>query len=139
MKVAGDEEIEPSVAVVVAKSRAGRPSAECHAGFLRYVGEGAIVIVVVETVLSVVRNVEIGPTIVVVVRYDHAETPPVIGYSGFGGDVGKCSIVVVMEKRGMGRSRLAVEGIVSRAIDQVNVEPAIVVVIQKRNARALGF
>lgn len=37
-----DEEIQPTIAVVVAKGRAGGPCAEGYASFLRYVGEGAI-------------------------------------------------------------------------------------------------
>jgi hypothetical protein len=44
-----------------------------------------------------------------------------------------------MKKRSMGRRGLAADGIVGGAVDQVDVEPAVVVVIDQADARAIGF
>src|SRR5207249_4384149 len=61
-----DEQVEPTVAVKVAKSRARAPSAISRdAGALRHVGEGAVVVVPVESVATVVRDKEIRPAVAV--------------------------------------------------------------------------
>ena len=54
-------------------------------------------------------------------------------------DIGESSVVVVVKQRGMRRLFLAVQRIEGRAIDQVNVEPAVVVVIDQAHARAVGL
>ena len=51
VNVAGNEQIETAIPVVVAPGRSGRPVAEGHAGLFGDVGERAIVIVVVEPIL----------------------------------------------------------------------------------------
>ncbi len=99
--VAGDEEIEPAVAVVVAPGGAGGPVAERDAGFFGDVGEGAVVVVVVEAVLAEVGDVDVGPAVVVVVGDGYAEAPAVVGDAGFGGDVGEGAVVIVVEERGV--------------------------------------
>ncbi len=103
MDVAGDEEVEAAVAVVVAPGGAGGPVAERDSGFLGDVGEGAVVVVVVEAVLAEVGDVDVGPAVVVVVGDGDAEAPAFVGDAGFGGDVGEGAVVVVMEERGVWR------------------------------------
>ena len=80
--VAGDEEVEPAVAVVVAPGCAGGPVAESDAGLLGNVGERAVVVVVVEAVLAEVGDVDVGPAVVVVVADGDAESPAVVGDAG---------------------------------------------------------
>src|ERR1039457_4143827 len=69
VNVAGNEEIEAAIAVIVAEAGAGRPVPQRDTCLLGHIGKGAIVIVVVEPVLAEVGDVEVGPPIVVVVPY----------------------------------------------------------------------
>src|SRR6185437_10886007 len=103
------------------------------------VGEGAVVVVVVEAGYAVVADVEVGPAVVVVVGDGAAVTPPIVLDSGFFGDVGKGSVVIVAEQSGVGRGLLAVEGVEGGAVDEVDVEPPIVVVVDETDAGAIGF
>ena len=78
-----------------------------HTGLLRDVGEGAVVVVVVEAVLAEVGDVDVGPAVVVVVADGYAEAPAVVGDAGLGRDVGEGAVVIVVEERGVRRGGLA--------------------------------
>jgi len=58
--IAGNKEIEPAVAIVVAKCGAGRPITQRDPGFFRDVSERSIVIVVIQAILPKVCDIEIG-------------------------------------------------------------------------------
>src|ERR1700723_4386765 len=103
MDVAGDKEIKPAVAIVVAKAGTGRPVAERNAGAFTDVGKGAVMIVVVEPVLAVVGHVEVGPAVIVEVAHGHSEAPAVVGHAGLGSNVGKGAVVVVVKQGGVRR------------------------------------
>ncbi len=139
MHVSGNKQIQPPIAVVVAPRCSGRPVAKLHAGLLRNVGKRSVVIVVVQPILAPVGNKNIRPAIVVVVGHRCANTPAVVGYTGFGCYVGKCSVVIVVEERCVRRCLFAVERIEGGAVDDVNIEPAVVVVIDQAHAGAIGF
>ena len=137
--VAGDVEIEQAVSVVVAPGRAGRPVAERYAGCFRNISEGSVVIVVVEAVLAVVAHIDVRPAVVVVVGDADAVAPAVIGDAGLRGDIGKRAVVVVAEEGGVRRGFLAVECVEGGAVDQVDGEPAAVVVVDEADARSHWF
>ena len=139
MDVAGDEEVELAVAVVVSPGSTGGPVAEGYAGFGGDVGEGAVVVVMVEAVLAEVGDVEVRPAVVVVVGDGCAEAPAVVGDASFGGDVGEGSVVVVVEEGGVGCGVFAGEGGGGGSVDEVDVEPAVVVVVEEGYAGADGF
>src|ERR1700730_4682547 len=134
--VAGDEEIEEAVAVEVAPSRPCGPAAESYASFFRDIGEGAVVIIVVEAIFAEVGDVDVGPAVVVVVGDGDAEAPALVGDAGFGGDIGEGAVVIIVEESGA-RGRLdAFHGGDRRAVNEIDVEPAIVVVIEESDAGA---
>ena len=137
--VAGDEEIELAVAVVVSPRGSGGPVAEGDAGLLCDVGKGAIVVVVEEAIFAEVGDVEVGPAVVVVVTDGNAEAPAVVGDSGLGGDVGEGSIVIIVEEGGVWRHSFVVHGRNGAAVDEVDVHPAIVVVVEQSDAGADAF
>jgi len=83
LDVAGDEEIEQTVMVIVAPGGAGGPAAESDAGFFGDVCKRAVAIVVIETVLAVVGDIDVRPAVVVVVRDGNAEAPALVGDAGF--------------------------------------------------------
>src|SRR5579863_9929612 len=65
--VAGDEEVEMAVVIVIEEARRTAPASGFDARFGGYVGEGAVAIIVVEDIFSVVRDVEVGEAIVIVI------------------------------------------------------------------------
>jgi DNA-binding response OmpR family regulator len=74
IRVAGDEQIEPAVAVVIAKARARRPAAVAgDAHLLGDVGERAIAVVAIQPVLAEVRDEEIDAAVVVEIARGDAE------------------------------------------------------------------
>ena len=137
--VAGDEEVELAVAVVVAPGGAGGPAADGDAGFFCDVGEGAVVVVAIEAIFAEVRDVDVWPAVVVEVADDGAEAPALVGDAGFFGDVGEGAVVIVVEEGGVRGGRFAVFGGEGGAADKVDVEPAVVVVVEEGDAGADGF
>ena len=96
-------------------------------------------VVVVEPVLSVVAHKEIGPAVVVVVGNRAAIAPAVVGHAGLGAHIGKGSVVVVVKQRGVRRLLLAVKRVECRAVDEVDIEPAVVVVVDQADAGSVGL
>ena len=86
-----------------------------------------------------VGHIQIGPAIVVVVAYGNSNSPTIVGYACLFRDIGKCAIVVVMKERGVRRGGFSAERVVGHAIDEVDVEPSIVVVIEQCDATAEGL
>ncbi len=66
-------------------------------------------VVVIETILSEIRDVEVGPAIVVAVADRDAEAPTLVGDAGFFGDVGEGAVVVVVQQHGARRGFCAFE------------------------------
>ncbi len=139
VNVAGDEEIEAAVAVVVSPGCAGGPVAERHACFFGDVGEGAVVVVVIEAVLAEVADVDVGPAVVVIVGDGDADTPALVGNAGFFGDVGEGAVVIVVKERSFGCGGFSGQGVGGGAVDEIDVEPAIVVVVDEADAGAVGL
>ena len=57
--------------------------------------------------------------------------------AGFRRHIGKRSIMVVVKQRSVRRCLFAVERVEGRAVDEINIQPAIVVIVDQANARAL--
>ncbi len=132
--IARHKEIELPVPIVITKRRTCRPHVEGDSRFLSDVGEGAVMVVVVKAILANVRYIEVGPTIVVVICDRYADSPAIVRYTGSISKICEGSIVVVLKERCVYRGCFAVHGVVREAVDQVNIHPTIVVVIQQRNA-----
>ncbi len=76
-------------------------------------------------------TIDVGPAIVVVVADGYAKAPAIVGDAGLGGDVGEGSVVIVVKQRGVWCGCFADERVEGRAVDEVDVEPAIVVVVEQ--------
>jgi hypothetical protein len=92
-------------------------------------------VVVIEAILAEVADIDVRPSVVVVVGDGGADSPTVISNAGLRGHVGEGAIVIVVKERSVGRSRLAGHGVVACAVDEIDVEPSVVVVIDKADAR----
>src|SRR6185437_6719222 len=94
-------------------------------------------VVVVKPVLAVVADKQVGPTVVVVIGNRASVAPAIVGHAGLRRDIGKRAIVVVMEERGVRRIFLAVQRIESRSVHKIDIEPAVVIVIDEAYAGAI--
>ncbi len=138
LEVVGDEEIEAAVAVVIDEGAAGAPtiSGMKKSGLLRDIGEGAVAIVVIEDVLAPVGQKQIVEAVVIVVADGNGGGPSVASEAGFFGDVDKGTVAIVFVEAVGGSRRRAFQ---TGAAEKKNVEPAIVVVVDKRAATADRF
>jgi len=138
--VIGDEEIEMAVAIVVHEGTAGVPALAGggDAGFFADVGEGAVAIVVIENIFAEVGDEEIVETVVVVIADADALSPAGVREAGFGGDIGESAVAIIFEEM-RGGLLAGGEAFEARAVDEKNVEPAVVVVVVEGDAAAGGF
>ena len=93
-------------------------------------------VVAIEAILSKVRDVDVGPTVVVKIADDGADAPAIICNSGFCCDVGERTIMVVTKQRSVRRSGLSCQRVVCRAVHEIDIQPAVVVVVQQSDTRA---
>src|SRR5229473_3114309 len=138
--VIGDEEIEVAVAIVVDESAAGVPALASarDARFFADIGEGVVAIVVVEDIFSEVGDEEIVEAVVIVVADADSLSPAGMKQAGFGSDVSESTVAVVLEKV---RSGFLASGktFEAPAVDEENVQPAVVIVIVESGAAAGGL
>ena len=133
--IAADEQVQAAVIIVVEPDGAGCPTRRFHTGAFGDIGKGAVTVVAVKNAVTVGGHEEIGPTVVVVVPDHHPHPERAACYTRRFGDIGKGAVAVVAVERIAQRLGRFVE-IAGAAVDQVDVHPAVVVVIEKRTARA---
>ena len=92
----------------------------------------------VEHVAAEAGDVEIGPAVVVDVAHGAAHGEAGRSDAGFGGDVGEGAVVIVMEERASGLLALERHLYCGR-VGEVNVGPAVAVVIDDQDAAAHRF
>ena len=143
--VAGHEEVEPSVVVVIEKACRNGPASACHPGLGGHIRKRSIAVVVIQNVLAVTGHVQIGIPVVVVVADRHAH--PVISIARVGqarrlGNVLKAS-VAVLAVQPVPIARIAPFEILRyaqslrdpSAIHQEYIEQPIVVVVEQERRR----
>jgi len=98
LHIAGYEQVEVSIVVVIKKAGGSRPSSACNAGFFGHVGKGTVLVVVIEHIPAIAGHEEIRITVVVIVGYGHAHA--VVSIAGVcktrsPGDVGKAPVAIL--------------------------------------------
>src|ERR1043166_1528524 len=143
--VVGDKEIELAVLVVIEEGTAGVPAFQplrreaCglrDAGLLRDVRELAVAVVAIQDAIAPVRHKEVVITVVIVVADATTLTPAGARKTRGEGYVSECPVPIVLVKAAgwfVAFARLRLE---ARAVDQEDVQPSVVVVIEKRNPAA---
>src|SRR5919204_3537897 len=129
-----------SITVVIHKGTAGGPARFFiqQSSFLRDVSEGAVAVVVVERILAVIGDEQVFEAVIVVVAYANSLSPPRALQTGFLRNVGKSAIAIVLEQ--IARRLLAFgKALEACAVDQEDIEPAIVVIIVEGDAGAGSF
>src|SRR5256885_946901 len=141
LDVIADKEIETAVAVVVEPRTSGSPADlfVVDAGFARDISEGAVAIVVKKDVVSPEAAEEIVPAIVVVIADADARLPAGAGEAGLFRDVGEGSVAIVLVKMRGGSFAAWPVGIEARSVGEIDVQPAVIVVIEKSQSAALRF
>src|SRR5580692_5630959 len=81
---------------------------------------------------------EVEAAVVVIIEPDSAAAPAGSCHAGFGGYVGEGAVAIIAIERIAERLRRRVE-IAGAAVDQVDVHPAVVVVVEEAAAGADGF
>src|SRR5439155_12071651 len=122
--------------VVIPEGAAGGPAVDGDARALGHVGEGTLPGVAVEPVAAESGDVQVGPAVVVEVALAHALAPAPVCHPRRRGHVGERAVVIVVEERGRGRRFTAGQRGPGRSVHEVDVEPAVVVVIPERDAGA---
>ena len=136
---AAQEQIELAVVVVVEPHRARRPSWRRQAGLVGDVREGAVAVVAIQRAAPVRGDENVGVAVVVVVghRTAHAELFAAAD-AGRVGDVREGAIAVVAIQRVLQRRGRLVE-VAGAAVHHENVDPAVVVEVEKRHPGAHRF
>src|ERR1700751_4788374 len=125
-----DEEIESPIVIVIEPDRARGPAPTRYARFFGDVSKCSIAVVAIENIAPPLRDVNVWKAIVVVVAPSYSPSIAAAGHTSLIGHVGKGSVTVIaiqrIEKRRLRRIKIRLA-----AVDQVNVQPAVVVVIEK--------
>src|ERR1700733_14583822 len=121
--------VQRSVVVVVEPYRAGEEPRFIESGLFGYVGEGSVVVVVVEDQSPVGGHQKIGPTVTVIVRGGHSNAEVSASNASLLSYLSKCAIVIVviqgvMQGRG-GRKKVG-----RSTVDEVQINPTIIVVVK---------
>src|SRR5688572_219426 len=135
---AGHKQIQTAVVVEIKPRRAGGPTGRGNARFVSHVGERAVAVVTIENVRAVVCDVEIDKTVGIEIRRGHAHPKLAARDTRFMGYVGESSVSVIAIERVFQRRRRR-EEIRWTTVDEIDVHPTVVVVIEKGAPGADGF
>ena len=128
--IVGDNQIEAAIAIVVDEGAARAPglARSGDSGLLSDFSEDPM-IVVVKAVLPVVGDVEIFPSVIVVIPDADALAPTSRRQPCFGSDIGKGAVVIIMVEA-IRRSLSRGKSFQPCAVDQEDIGPAVIVVIE---------
>ena len=130
-----------AVAVVVEPGAARSPAIlfVVNPGLAGDVGESPIAVVVKQNVVSPEAAEEIVPAVVVVVADADAGLPAGARQAGFFRDVGECAVAIVLVEMRSGCLAGRPVRVEASSVGEINIEPAVVVVIEEGQAAAFGF
>ena len=92
----------------------------------------------IENAAAVLRDVHIGPAVGIVVPHSYTHAIASGGDAGLFGDLRECPVAIVAVE-GIAEGWIRGEKIALAAVHQIDVHPAIVVVVQKGATRAGGL
>ena len=130
--------IESAVVVVVEPHGARAPSRRRDSGLLRHIGERAVAVVVIQNASPILRHVDVGEAVAVVIAHRDALAIASGANARLLRDVGKSAVAIVAIER-IAQRRLGIIEVALPAVDQIDVHPSVIVVVQKGAARAGGF
>src|SRR5271154_1924006 len=96
-------------------------------------------VVVIQTVFAEVRDIDIWPTVIVIVGDSNAEAPPVVGDTRLRGNIREGAIVIIVKQRCLWSRCFSTQSLSGRTVGKINIKPAIIVVVDQANARAVAL
>src|SRR5713101_4857737 len=129
-----NEKVQPPIVVVIEPHRARTPSWSRDAGLLRHIRESPVTIIMIEDAASVLRHVQIGKAVAIIIPRRYSHSVAATGDARLFRHICERAVAIVPIKRIAQRLRRTIE-ITLAAIHQINVHPAVVIVIKKRAAR----
>ena len=141
LDVIADQEVEMAVAVVVKKRAPGAPAnlLIVNSGLVGNVGERAVAVVVEQDVVPPEAAEQIIPAVVVVVAHADSSLPAGARQSGFLRDISEGSVAIIFVEMGCRCLALRPVFAESRSVGQVDIEPTVVVIVEKRQPTSLGL
>ncbi len=141
--VVAHEQVKESVAVVINPGAAGAPADAVfpQARLLGHIRKRAVAVVVPQHVMTPIAAEQVIPAVIVIVAHANARAPSGAAQAGFFRHVRERAVAVVLKEVLRGRLAIGI-GFFARqavAVGEVDVEPAILVVIEKGQPAALGF
>src|SRR5262249_23824194 len=142
VNVIGYEQVEAPVFIVIEKSAAGVPAPFAvtgiggDAGLLRDVGERAVAVGAPQRAIAPVGDQQVIPAVIVVISRAYAVPPTGVRDTGLIGHVSERPVAVVFVEtadRRLARRPLRFE---ARPVDEKNIEPPVVIVINECAAAA---
>jgi hypothetical protein len=95
LHVAGHDQVEAAVAIVVHEAGAGAPSAPAHTSLRGNVSKSAVAIVAIKNIPAQVGDQQVDVPVIVVIPDRHSHAVGVALHAGCLGDVGKGAIAIV--------------------------------------------
>ena len=133
-----NDQVETPIVVVVEPDGARAPTRRSHAGFFGHVSECAVTVVVIKDAARILRDVEVWPTISVIITDGNAHSVSIAGNAGACGHVGERAVTVIVIEGIAQRLRRVVE-VALAAVDEVDIHPTIVVVVDEGATWTGGF
>src|SRR6266403_2605552 len=139
LHVVGDDEIKLAIAIIIDPGRTGgklirspKPGNRCD------ILKGAVAVVAEEVTLAKRGDENVVEAVVIVITDGHAQTIHRNAEARFAGHVGERAVVIVVIKlRGGGAALRMADPVL--AINEQNIGPAVVVIIDERATGAHGF
>ena len=136
--VVADEEVKLAVAIEIKPERGGgEGAARAEAGRVGDVGKAALAIVAEQPVLAHRRDVEVGEAVVVEVSHGHAEAIHFDVKARLACHIREATLAIVAQQAHGGAAALMPRPILP--VQQQDVQPAVVVIVEKRAARSHCF
>src|SRR6266851_833243 len=133
-----NEQVELSIVVIVEPDGAGGPAVHCNPGFLRNIGKCAVTIVVIKDASAVLAEEQVWITVAVVVAGCGAHSVAAARDTRLFRDICKGSVSIVSIES-VAKRRVGFVEITPAAVDQIDVHPAVIVIIQERATRPRSF
>src|SRR6202011_2253061 len=122
-----------AVIIVVEPHGTGSPTGSGDSRLFRHIGKRSVSVIVIKDAAAILGDVQVRKPVAVEIPDRDAVAKAARPYTSFFRYVRKCSVAIVFIQRVAQRGIGSVE-IALAAVDQINVHPAIVIVVQERAA-----
>ena len=135
LNVVRDEQIQIAVAVIIGPAARARPARVSDARLPGHLGEGPVAVIPVEHVRPEVGQIDVRVAVPVVIRNARAHAPAAKGDAGMLRNVGEGPVALVVVQT-VGRQATGPERLNRRGVGEIDVKPAVLVVIDESHAAA---